>query len=132
MLIFLISVLPFAGYAQDITSETLSWKAISATNAVDGSSVNYSGDFVSNGNTSVDWIQSGGKMTSHYTVTSVDGQWSNCSTDGQIIYNVQINGLNGSITFKRSNGQLTIRLQVDLSDQPDFNYLFTVSNVNRQ
>lgn len=121
--------------AQDISSANLTWSVNNAAKASDSTQFNYGSTFATNGSTIVSWTQGAGanQSVTQYTVSSVSGQWTDTTQDGQAAFNVS-NGsaISGTITFSRTSGVYSIHLQTQFKGKPDLDYLFTVSSVNPQ
>ena len=121
-----ILCLSMAANGQSIASNTIEWTVTKAVDQADNSESANSSTFVTNGNKSVDWIQK--NIVSHYTVTQVDGTWPDLGQDGAISYNFTgIGTLTGTITFSRSQGQLTIHLITHVEDV-GLDFIFQVSS----
>lgn len=121
-----------ASMAQSISATNLLWTVTSAKAQSDSTSFNYACTFITytSANTTLDWSQSNGESVTHFTVTSVDGQWADITTDGQVGYHVQNGKVNGTITFQKSGGVYTIHLQLLVGTKPDQDYVFSVTTVN--
>lgn len=116
--------------SQNINQGNITWNSTSAVDQQGNSSLNHICSFITHGNSSVDWSQAGGSRVSHFTVSSVSGQWSNIALDGQAVYNIQDGNVTGTITFARSAGQVSVHLNLFVNGKQDLNYLFLVSSTS--
>jgi hypothetical protein len=113
---------------QNIRVAKINWNYTQATDGLTGKALDYSGSFISTGDTNLDWVQNNGQKTYHLSVVSVEGTWTDISTDGTIIYN--LGGTTpGQLTFERTNGVLTIRLLLKPSKAGKLNYTFSINSL---
>jgi hypothetical protein len=127
LIIFLLLPL-IHSFGQNIRSAKITWNCTQATDVLTGKTQDYSGSFISTGDTNVDWVQNNGQKTYHLSVVSVEGTWTDVSTDGTIIYN--LGGTTpGQLTFERTNGVLTIRLLLKPSKASKLNYTFSINSL---
>jgi hypothetical protein len=118
--------------AQNILTDTVTWSVVSAVNQTDQSQFAYACSFITYGANAMDWSQSNGEDVSHYTVTSVNGQWPNVAVDGITTYSVQNGSITGTVTFSSSDHVITVHLQLLVNGKPNQDYVFSVSSVNPQ
>lgn len=116
--------------AQNISTDTLTWKVISATNQADQSQFGFSCSFITYGANAVDWSQNDGQAVSNYTVTAADGQWTDVTKEGTVALGVQNGNITGTLTFARSNGNATVHLQLLVKGKLNQDYVFAVSSIN--
>lgn len=114
--------------AQNILRDTLEWTATKAVKQSDNSTIVYSSTFVSNSNSSVDWIQPG--VTAHFSVDQVQGTWPSLTNDGSIAYQISTPwGVTGTVTFSKSQGQNTIHLRTLVEGGDGIDFVFQISTV---
>lgn len=114
--------------AQTILQDTVEWTAVKAVRQSDNSEVIYNSSFVSNSNSSVDWVQTG--VSTHYTVDQVQGTWASLANDGSIVYQISTPwGVTGTITFAKSQGNTTIHLQTQVEGGDGLNFIFQISTL---
>jgi hypothetical protein len=129
ILTILFCALTYAAFSQDAASAKLAWNAVQATSQKDNSPFAYNCSFITASGTSLSWIQGGGKKTKSFSISSVSGQWSDITTDGQIIYNVSTNQITGSFEFSRVSGQLSVHMKLSVSGNKDQDYIFNINSV---
>ena len=120
-----------AAKGQDISATNLLWTVSGAKAQSDSASFNYACTFTTRAlaTATLDWSQNNGQSVATYTVTSVDGQWSDVTQDGQVTYHVQKGKVNGTIVFQRSGGVPSIHLQLLVDTKPDQDYIFSISSI---
>ena len=121
-----------AAHAQNVLQSNVTWNSTRAVEQTKGDVINYSCQFVTNADQSVDWIQRNGARVYHYIVSGVDGTWPDASTDGQLTYHVTLDSFSGDITFLRSGGQTTVHLAMSASGQAGMDYMFYIASVGGQ
>src|SRR3977135_4054400 len=103
LITFMLSVVSLAAYSQDVRTSTIEWKSTKSTNQVDQATNDYTCSFTTHGDQSIGWNQ---KNISTYTITGVEGSWTNVAVDGQIIYHVSNGSLSGDLLINRVGGVL--------------------------
>jgi hypothetical protein len=118
--------------AQNITTTTLVW-SITGTQVINtGEMIGPGEQLVSYGKNTVEWKDSRGEVKKSFTVSGVNGAWSNVQSQGSIVYDVQCGDKPGTITFQRTAGGIMIRiLLLNGEEMPDI-YEMTVSTINAQ
>lgn len=130
-IVFLLAA-SLAANGQNISQATLLWKSAKAINQANSSAFGHTCQFTTRPNNSVEWNQANGKKTTSFSVSATSGQWADVSKDGQFTYQVQDTSapsITGTLTFSRSGGKLTVRLQLSVNDKPDQDYLFSIDSV---
>jgi hypothetical protein len=131
-LLFVISSVSQSVCAQDVRTSTISWSSGKNVNNADNATTGFVCSFVSHADQKVDWNQRNGAYVTSYTVTSVDGSWTNASADGQVVYHVTSGQLAGTITFSRLNGNTTVRMSLSLNGKPNFDFTFLIDSITAQ
>lgn len=81
------------------------------------------GKFKVQSTTDIEWIQPDGSTM--FSISSVQGSWSDMSKDGSVIYKVKIGLSSGIIRFSRINSTLLIEMDIDNpSNRPNAKYIF--------
>jgi hypothetical protein len=122
--------LSFACCGQSMETDSLMWSASKATSQIDNSEIIYTCRFKTTPGLSVDWIQSDGASVYHYTVTGIEGNWNNLSTDGSITYRVALKEVSGDITFSKTGEQTKIHLQTGSNGAVELDLVFEISSVH--
>ncbi len=126
VILLFVPFLPSLG--QNIRTANITWNCTQATDNLTNKTTEYSGSFISTGDTNVDWVQNNGQKTYHLSVVSVEGAWADISTDGSIVYNLG-ETTPGQLTFERTNGVLSIRLFIKPSKAGTLNYTFSINSL---
>jgi hypothetical protein len=87
--------------AQDMTTSHLQWESDESWDA-SGRTVAYQAVFKTHKTASVEWVQKQGAKASSYTVTQVEGTWTNVMTPGSMIYTTTHRGNTIWIKFERT------------------------------
>lgn len=115
--------------AQDIKSETLVWTATKVMDDADSTITDYSCTFTTHGITSIDWNQNAGARLYSYSVTGVEGSWTNVLADGQATYQIESPKVKGTLVFSRQNGQAQAHLITSVNGQITLDYIFYFDTV---
>jgi len=95
--------------SQDVRQTNITWQATNVKNPATGSSKSNDSKFVT-GPSEFRWTQKNTK-TYQFTVDEVRGTWSDLRADGQLEFNLKLEGRPGTAFVSRSNGKYTIRLR---------------------
>jgi hypothetical protein len=116
----------------NILTEHIVWNATKAYNQNRANDeVIYNCSFITNKSSSLKWRQKNGERVTDYSVTSVEGNWQDLKSDGQITYYIKKNNVTGTATFARSDGQYTIHLKMAVNGKPDIDYFFYIDNIDK-
>jgi len=119
-----------AARGQNLITDNVRFDISTAKSLQDNQQFDFVCSFVSNGGNSIDWQQNQGQQVFHYSVSSVDGSWTDTTQTGQVSYQVSGAGATGSISFaKDASGNSTVHLQLYVDGKLDQDYLFTVSSI---
>lgn len=88
--------------AQNISTNNLTWEAVETTNLQTSVTTTLKCSFRTNSNTSVEWIQKKGQLSTLYTVTSVQGAWNNVAMPGSVTYTLQHDGKACKMTLEKT------------------------------
>lgn len=118
--------------AQDITSATISWAVIS-TQAVNTGEITETGDrVVSHGANTIEWTDRRGVVKKSFTISEVNGSWTNVQSPGTILYEVQSGEESGTITFQRTMSDILIRILILRGEEVPDIYEMTISTITVQ
>lgn len=128
ILLSLLVAIPTGIYAQSSNpqSDTLRWNASGFTDQNTNATVQKTCQFVTYGNSKIDWIQKSGTVTYTLTVNGVSGNWTDANTDGSITYNVSFNEFTGTLVITRS-GAITVALNIT-SPSDQIKNMYSISN----
>lgn len=126
--LFILMIIPNKAQSQNALQTSLQWSSTSVSNQADNSTFNLTSRFVT-GNNTLNWDQANGRKIITYTVTSVDGQWTDVAADGQITFNVQYGAVTGTYTFLRLSGKTTVRARLFVGEKLDQDYVFNIDSV---
>jgi hypothetical protein len=129
--LFTIILVGLAGVAssQDILNSKLAWTVTQLTDLNTNAVMNYQCVFKTNKQLSIAWVQDEGAFTTDITVEQVQGSWTDVGANGQVVYSVTTDGLTGTITFKRADGELSITLDLQQLSGPNLRHKYTVPAV---
>ncbi len=115
--------------SQNISTSNLTWQAVETTDLQTSATTTLKCLFKTNANQSVEWIQKKGEMKGLFTVTSVEGNWSNVSTAGSIIYRLQRNGNSCKMTIEKNASGTFITMDFSKSGEFTSLYRFKIISV---
>jgi len=96
--------------------EKIVWEIKHAINLDDaGDSFAYDCKFVTEGLKAILWDQKGVGGNSEFVITNRTGVWADVTLDGEVLYQVEQDGLTGSIKIKRLSGKAEITLDLGVS-----------------
>jgi hypothetical protein len=109
------------GYAQQREAinpmiHTVKWEYGNAENKLRSERLTIRGHLISYGQKKLVWAQDGTDVLYSIDIKSTKGDWQDVAKNGELIYAVQCEGIDGTIRIWRDQGQL--RMQLDFS-QPD-------------
>lgn len=96
--------------AQDADSDKLRWVINGLKDLNSNSGMSYSGAFVTDGTKSIEWHQTADEMT--LQVISVSGSWADVSAPGSKIFTINVDGVAGTITFKKDSTGIFVLLNL--------------------
>lgn len=131
-LLFSFLLFSAAVAGQDIRQANLSWSSSRNVNSADKDTTAYTCSFTTRLAQSIDWIQNNGTDVSTYTVNSVEGSWTDIQAEGQIVYHVSKDNLDGDFVFSRVTGKTSLRVKLNLNGKPNFDFVFVIDNVTTQ
>ncbi len=135
--IVLILARPSVGIGQstsglDISKDNIGWNAVNAVNQSNTQDAfTYTGSFVTYGNQKMDWRQKNGSKVYSYSVSSIEGTWQNLNQDGQLVFHLQNSTVNGTATFARVSGQVTVHLKLYVKGNADTDYVFSIGSITK-
>lgn len=131
ILILAISLMTFALLqAQDVRTTKLTWTVTGLSDLNTNKNSVYNCVFETNGAQPIVWKQKNSTYLQALVVTQLTGNWADVQTNGQVGYDISIDGQTGTLTFMRDASGVFIT--IDLS-QPTGNRLrhkYSVSLVN--
>lgn len=113
----------FASRAQDVQLSKLRWSVNGLTDLKSNSESSYSCTFETDGSNAIIWRQK--EDISTLKVLNMNGAWSDVKLNGGVVYNILIDGLSGTLTFKRTSYEFYTVL--DLSN--GIKHRYTLSRV---
>jgi hypothetical protein len=96
--------------AQNITTQTLRWNVATTQEINTGKHTESADQIVSYGNTRIEWQDPKGAVKKTFTITDINGSWTNVQSNGSVLYEVSIGEQQGTVTFIRTSGELTVRI----------------------
>lgn len=103
--------------AQDITSQTLSWKISYIQNVNTAEQVPADNEsLVTYGSDRIEWRNADSSIKHTYTINNVGGSWSNVSNNGSIVYQFKNGDQLGTITFERVKNEIMVRVLLAKDD----------------
>lgn len=121
----------FNGFSQDISASTITWTVNHGLDLKTNSDFNYQGSFTTRGTGSITWSQGGGNYISTFTMSSIQGTWTDVSANGTITYQVQQDGSSGTLKFERTAGGIFITLDFPSGDSQGSWLKFQVSSLTQ-
>ena len=116
-------------HAQNIASTTLTWKVDACLNVNTGVSTEATDQILSYGNERIEWRDETGNVKATFEIIEVNGQWTNVTDNGIMLYEVLSEGRQGTVQFSRADGKYSIRIiLLKPSENPDVHRL-SVSTV---
>ncbi|MFZ6011190.1 MAG: hypothetical protein ACOYXT_12660 [Bacteroidota bacterium] len=113
--------------AQDIKTSSLNWTAGELTDLKTGKTKAYSGVFETSSEQSVVWKQKAATTT--FQVTGMEGSWTDVKTDGKVIFQVDSEGITGTLTLERSSSGTFVTLDLDLGSGSTMKHRYRIEKV---
>jgi hypothetical protein len=115
--------------SQNISTANLTWEAEEATDLQTSHSMAMDCVFKTNGTESVEWIQRKGELKTLYTVTSVEGSWSNVSAVGSFIYLLTRKGHSCKMTVERTETGIFVTMDFSKASEYTARHRFRIKSV---
>jgi hypothetical protein len=116
--------------SQNISTSNLTWQAVETTDLQTSATTALKCLFKTNANKSMEWIQKKGEMKGLFTITSVEGNWSNVSSAGSITYGLQSNGNSCKMIIEKNVSGTFITM--DFSKPGEFTSLYKFKIISVQ
>ena len=121
----------FNGFSQDISTSTITWTVNHGFDLKSNSDFNYQGSFTTNGSNSITWSQGSGNFISTFTISSLQGTWTDVSTNGTVTYQVEQDGSSGTLKFERTSEGIFVTLDFPSGDSQGSWLKFQVSSLSQ-
>lgn len=109
-------------------SDTLQWNVSSIVDTNTQESFQVQTIFVTYGNSKIEWIQNG-NVKRTLSVQDSDINWAELSSDGEAVFNINQQNINGSVTFKKLAGVVTVQFSFQKNGKPWLPFRFSISSV---
>jgi hypothetical protein len=116
-------------YTQNISTVDISWHASQTFDITTGTMTENSDTIISRGASQLEWKKADGS-TRLFTVSEVIGQWTNITQVGEIVYEVNDETTQGTVTFVKAAGATIIRLM--MTGETPFFYELIISGYQVQ
>lgn len=129
----LISLLVFFGataYAQNVSTSSLEWSSVVTFDAQNGMLIDENTKLISSP-TQITWFDASGAIKYDFTVSVIEGTWTNVSQNGTITFHVFNENDKGIVQFTKANGVIKVIIHFMLQDGKSI-YELKVNNVNVQ
>jgi hypothetical protein len=114
--------------AQNPQSAKLKWEASQFTDD-SNTTINHATAVITNpGSQQFQWIQKGGAKVYTYSITAVEGTWTDLSTDGQLTLSLSTGGQTATALLKRTTGVYSIVLTIQADNETNA-YTFPITNI---
>jgi hypothetical protein len=114
-----------------LSQDTISWKVESFNDVNSGELVSITSEFVSYQTNAIQWIQKNGEYVMDFTITAIEGTWSNPQENGRIVYRVKYGTQPGTITIQRTNGVTTILTDFQMDGKNVMPFSFKISSIQK-
>jgi hypothetical protein len=119
--------------AQNIRNDKLVWKVTSSVNLKNGDEFSYQCEIKTNATNTVTWIQKQGQKTTEFIVRAIEGEWTDISNNGSVVYKITQDGKGGTLNFARSGGgSATITIDFSESSENGARQKLLVEQVQRE
>jgi hypothetical protein len=118
------------GHAQNANTQSIKWHAAQVTFLNDGKKEENNSQFIVRPST-VEWIQKNGQKVYTFEKTETLGSWPDVAQDGSIAYQVMLKGKAGTISVRKSNGSITLRLTYRSGESTGLNREFQINHFER-
>ncbi|MEQ1531252.1 MAG: hypothetical protein ABL925_18190 [Methylococcales bacterium] len=118
------------GHAQDVNAQSMRWQAVQVTFLNDGKKEENNSQFIVKPST-VEWIQKNGQKVYTFEITETLGTWPDVAQDGSITYQVRLKGKTGTISVRKSNGSITLRLTYRSGETTGLNREYQINHFER-
>lgn len=125
--IFLMIALSIVSHAQSLTSDVIRWDVTSLTDTNTQQTIAYTCHFITYPGDKIEWVQN--NATTVLDLEQTTTAWTNLAADGQVIYAVEMNNNNGSITISRTGGTLQLKMDFMEGSVNQTPYTFFISNI---
>src|SRR5690606_3803061 len=100
-IIFIALALFSTAHAQSMTVYTVTWH-IDKIKILDNDSLqNYSCKIITYGDDKIMWLQNADSYHTEFSVNSVEGNWTDVSQNGSIVFHVAFATKNGTVEFSK-------------------------------
>ena len=112
--LMLLFILASGGlYAQSPVTDNISWKSYILFDSTDRASMPFVSEFrVYPSKKKIDWMQNNNSYVTTFSISSVQGGWTDLSKDGKAVFSVSYFGRNGQLVIERLNGLTRVALYI--------------------
>ncbi len=128
VLILLLAIVTTPSFSQDILVSDVQWNSIMTFNAQDGMISDETTKVVSTP-TSITWYSAEGLVIYNLSIEGVDGSWTDVSQEGTIAFNVKDSNKIGVVEFSRKESEVKILIHFMLEDGKSI-YELKINSVN--
>ena len=115
--------------AQDIRTTKLVWTVTALSDINTNKNSAYTCVFETNGQQAIAWKQKNGAYNTSFAVTQLTGTWANVQADGQVVYDITLDGETGTLTFARNATGIFITLDLSQAGGSRLKHRYTVGQV---
>jgi hypothetical protein len=130
LLFCLLFVGTLSAQSINIQSDEITWNIDGMTDLAANATVPYQCKFITNGVNTIDWVQDNGNFIMHFSVTNVNGDWSNPAENGSMIFSISGEGLSGQFIVSRSAQGLSAALHL-VGGTHEINHSYPVQSYER-
>lgn len=121
-LLFLLAAITMSyhGYAQKAISpqtDTIRWNYGRIDNKIRSESLSITGHFISYGSKGFLWVQNGSDHDYRFEVKGVKGTWPDVDDRGELVYDAECEGIDGTIRIYGQGKSIVIQLDFRKADK---------------
>ena len=121
-------------YAQKTVSpesDTIKWSYGRIDNRIRSESLSITGHLISYGGKGFLWVQNGSDHDYRFDVKGVKGSWSNADNRGELVYQAECEGIDGTITISGQGKNIVIQLDFRKPDKLTPNIDLKITSYNK-
>jgi hypothetical protein len=115
----------------DPMSDTVRWTYGNGENKVRSEQLSISGQIISFGSRSMVWRQNGTDRVYEFIVTAVKGSWEDTDQDGELIFQANCGGIDGTVRIFRDKKQIGVHIDFAVLDKLSPNVLLGVTTITK-
>lgn len=115
----------------DPSKETVKWISGSFYDNQFRSNTQLDCHFVTYGKQRIQWIQRNGALVYNLEVQHTKGNWTDIAKDGQLEYAVRSEGLEGTLTFRRESGMLSLVLKFPAEPTGPIDLVYSIVRIEK-